>query len=52
MSGVCCIKVWAPFRVVLCPDRDTLLDVSTRYLCFNGSVVQWFKVSDEVSMTK
>ena len=33
-------------HVVLCPDRDTLLDVSTRYLWYNefsGSVVQWFR---------
>ena len=31
---------------VLCPDRDTLLDVSTRYLWvqrFSGSMAQWFR---------
>ena len=31
---------------LLCPDRDTLLDVSTRYLwvqCISGSMVQWFR---------
>ena len=33
--------------LMLCPDRDTLLDMSTRYLW-----VQWFNGSDEVSMTK
>ena len=32
--------------LVLCPDRDTLLDVSARYLWvqwFSGSMVQWFR---------
>ena len=42
--------------LVLCPDRDTRLDVSAKYLwvqCeFNVSVVQWFSGSDEVSTTK
>ena len=33
--------------LMLCPDRDTLLDVSTRYLW-----VQWFSGSDEVLTTK
>ena len=31
---------------MLCPDRDTLLDVSTRYLWvqwISGSMVQWFR---------
>ena len=31
---------------MLCPDRDTRLDVSARYLwvqCVNGSMVQWFR---------
>ena len=31
---------------LLCPDRDTRLDVSARYLwvqCVNGSMVQWFR---------
>ena len=42
--------------LMLCPDRDTRLDVSAKYLwvqCeFNVSVVQWFSGSDEVSTTK
>jgi hypothetical protein len=38
---------------VLCPCRDTLLDVSTRYLWvqgFSGSMVQWFRggLNDQV----
>ena len=31
---------------MLCPDRDTLLDVSARYLWvqwISGSIVQWFR---------
>ena len=45
--------VWAALMVVkelclmLCPDRDTLLDMSARYLW-----VQGFKGSDKVSTTK
>ena len=36
--------------ILLCPDRDTLLSVSARYLWVQ--VFQWFSGSDEVSMTK
>ena len=39
--------------LMLCPDRDTLLDVSTRYLWVqrvSGSMVQWFRrgLNDQV----
>ena len=40
------IPVKGPHDNVLCPCRDTLLDMSTRYLWvqgFSGSVVQWFR---------
>ena len=39
--------------LMLCPCRDTLLGVSTRYLWVQGgSVVQCFGDSEEASMTK
>ena len=49
VSMVLCVPCWWQKRelcLMLCPDRDTLLDVSTRYLWvqgFSGSMVQWFR---------
>ena len=39
-------KPQVPIAALLCPDRDTLLGVSARYLWIqwvSGSVVQWFR---------